>query len=233
MTEAEWLAGTSQPAAMLRYACRHARRRKMILLGCGCCRLVWDHLGPADRAAVEAAERAADGVELTPPGPTAAISDPPDGGVGESVSNAAHNVVWAATHSDLWGGLDRAVGWALTAAARTVGPGELKAALARRRGELCDLFREVVGNPFRPWKVVPTALGGGIIQPDGKKIFVPPAVRDLSICLHAGRAFDRLPVLADAAEECGITDESLLFHLRHDRPHAPGCWAADLLSGRS
>jgi hypothetical protein len=40
-------------------------------------------------------------------------------------------------------------------------------------------------------------------------------------------------VLADALEEVGCTDAGLLGHLRGPGPHVRGCWAVDLLLGRS
>jgi hypothetical protein len=43
------------------------------------------------------------------------------------------------------------------------------------------------------------------------------------------RAFDRLPVLADALEEAGCTDAQLLGQLRGTAPHALGCWALDII----
>jgi hypothetical protein len=46
-------------------------------------------------------------------------------------------------------------------------------------------------------------------------------------------AFDRLPVLADALEEAGCTNADILDHLRGPGPHARGCWAVDLLLGKS
>ena len=43
----------------------------------------------------------------------------------------------------------------------------------------------------------------------------------------------RLAVLADVLEEAGCADAELLGHLRRPGPHVRGCWAVDLLSGRS
>jgi hypothetical protein len=40
-------------------------------------------------------------------------------------------------------------------------------------------------------------------------------------------------VLADLVQEAGWTDAALLGHLRGPGPHAPGCFALDLLPGRS
>jgi hypothetical protein len=42
----------------------------------------------------------------------------------------------------------------------------------------------------------------------------------------------RLAVLADALEEAGCTDASILDHLRSPGPHVRGCWAVDLLLGK-
>src|SRR4051794_18310239 len=45
------------------------------------------------------------------------------------------------------------------------------------------------------------------------------------------RAWDRLPILADALEDAGCGDDRLLEHLRGSRPHAHGCWVLDALLG--
>jgi hypothetical protein len=43
----------------------------------------------------------------------------------------------------------------------------------------------------------------------------------------------RLAVLADMLEEAGCSDPHILGHLRGPGPHVRGCWAVDLLLGRS
>jgi hypothetical protein len=50
--------------------------------------------------------------------------------------------------------------------------------------------------------------------------------------IHAHRAFEDLPALADALEEVGCDCVELLDHLRGGGPHFLGCWALDLLMGR-
>jgi hypothetical protein len=40
-------------------------------------------------------------------------------------------------------------------------------------------------------------------------------------------------VLADALEEAGCTDQTILGHLRGPVPHVRGCWAVDLILGKS
>src|SRR5262249_15499717 len=42
----------------------------------------------------------------------------------------------------------------------------------------------------------------------------------------------RLSVLADALEDAGCSEPSILSHLRSPGPHVRGCWAVDLLLGR-
>jgi hypothetical protein len=55
----------------------------------------------------------------------------------------------------------------------------------------------------------------------------------LAQAIYEGRAFDLLPVLADALEEAGCIHIDLLDHLRGPGPHVRGCWALDLLLDQS
>jgi hypothetical protein len=50
--------------------------------------------------------------------------------------------------------------------------------------------------------------------------------------IYEERAFDRLPVLADALEDAGCADAGLLGHLRGSGPHVRGCCSVDLLLGK-
>jgi hypothetical protein len=43
------------------------------------------------------------------------------------------------------------------------------------------------------------------------------------------RAFDRLPILADALEDAGCTDSDVLAHCRQPGEHLRNCWVVDLL----
>ncbi len=49
---------------------------------------------------------------------------------------------------------------------------------------------------------------------------------------EAERAFDRLPILADALEEAGCDHPDVLAHCRGPGPHARGCWVVDLVLGK-
>jgi hypothetical protein len=53
------------------------------------------------------------------------------------------------------------------------------------------------------------------------------ALRDAIV---AGRAFDRLPILADALEEAGCDHPLILTHLREPSDHTHHCWVVDLLA---
>jgi hypothetical protein len=55
----------------------------------------------------------------------------------------------------------------------------------------------------------------------------------LASAIYAERAFDRLPILADALEEAGCDHPDILAHCRGDGPHARGCWVVDLVLNKS
>jgi hypothetical protein len=62
--------------------------------------------------------------------------------------------------------------------------------------------------------------------------------RDGSIARLAHRigqdlAFDLLPLLADALQDAGCSDEAILNHCRSHEPHVRGCWVVSALSGCS
>jgi hypothetical protein len=82
------------------------------------------------------------------------------------------------------------------------------------------LLRDLFGSPFHP----PPPLEPSLLRwGDG-------AVVKLAQAIYQERAFERLPVLADALEEAGCTDAAILGHCRQPgQPHARGCWVTDLL----
>jgi hypothetical protein len=85
----------------------------------------------------------------------------------------------------------------------------------------CAILHDIFGNPFRP-----VALDPAWLQWDGG------TVRKIAQAIYDDRAFDRLPVLADALEEAGCADRDLLDHCRSGGEHVRGCWAVDLLLGK-
>src|SRR5437588_522811 len=127
MTEIEWY-GCQEPRELQEFLGPRASDRKFRLFAVACCRRLWDRIRPEGRAAVEAAERFADGAET---------------------------------------------------------PQRLRAALALARAAYDE------------------------------------------------RRFGDLPVLADALEEAGCTDEAILAHCRGRGPHARGCWVLDQILDKS
>ena len=51
--------------------------------------------------------------------------------------------------------------------------------------------------------------------------------------IYAERAFDRLPILADALQDAGCDNPDVLDHCRGDGPHARVCWVVDLILGKT
>ncbi|MCU0703401.1 MAG: hypothetical protein MUF18_05360 [Fimbriiglobus sp.] len=83
---------------------------------------------------------------------------------------------------------------------------------------LAHTLREQLGNPFRPYCCEPTWRSETVLA--------------LASAVDGTSAFDRLPILADALEDAGCDERSLLDHLRGPGPHARGCWALDLILNR-
>lgn len=80
---------------------------------------------------------------------------------------------------------------------------------------LCHLLRCIVGNPFRsvPWN---------------PQWFTTNTV-ELARTIRAEMAFERLPILADALQDAGCTEDTILEHCHHPGPHTRDCWVLELL----
>jgi hypothetical protein len=81
-----------------------------------------------------------------------------------------------------------------------------------------DVLRCLFGNPFRAALAAPGWL--------------TPTVRALANGIYDERAFDQLPILADALQDAGGDNPDVLDHCRGAVPHVRGCWVVDLLLGR-
>jgi hypothetical protein len=236
VTEAEWLACTD-PQGMLNWV-RFARspgERKPRLFACACCRRAW-HLrtrGPP-RAAVEAAERYADGLagaaELRHGWSAvrkALRTAPLRTGWEEALTAALH----AATPGPLYPeGAAKAAARALSDDRRLRARWyDLEAAgCPREQAFQCGLLRDLF-TPFGAAAVSATWLTWGT-----------GAVASLALGAYEDRqppsgTLDpaRLAVLADALEEAGCTDADLLNHCRRPGVHVRGCWVVDLRLGKS
>ncbi len=89
-----------------------------------------------------------------------------------------------------------------------------------------QLLRELFGNPFRPVALDLT--------------WRSPATLHLAQAAYDERDLPsgsldpaRLAVLADALESAGCDSAETLDHLRGPGPHVRGCWALDLLLGKT
>jgi hypothetical protein len=51
--------------------------------------------------------------------------------------------------------------------------------------------------------------------------------------IYDERRFEDLPTLADALEEAGCTDPTILSHCRGSGPHTRGCWVVDAILGKT
>jgi hypothetical protein len=98
-----------------------------------------------------------------------------------------------------------------------------QAAHDQEREALCKLLRCIVGNPFRPTPLLPPSV---LARNDGAAVKMATVIYD-------ERAWDRLPILADALADAGCDEAELLGHLRGPGPHSRGCWAVDAILGRS
>jgi hypothetical protein len=214
MTEAEWLA-CNNPLALLSGLPRKVGNRKLRLLGCSCCRrsdivLVHEPL----RRATETAERYADaqaryGDMIQAAKAVEAFS----WGAEESTAVIARGV-WHLVTMGAW--------WNLSPLRRTART--IRALLATEP----SLSPRVVSNarcvfgpiPFRRIRVAPQRLTATIVN--------------LAEGIYEERAFDRLPILADALQEAGCTNDDILDHCRDtSHVHVRGCWVVDLVLGKT
>ncbi len=110
--------------------------------------------------------------------------------------------------------------------ARTEAPRERRKATERRAQ--CDLFRCVFGHLFWQDSILDdTVLDPAILQwNDG-------TVRRIAQAIYDQRAFDHMPILADALEDAGCDNADILNHCRNGGEHVRGCWVIDLLLGKS
>jgi hypothetical protein len=84
-------------------------------------------------------------------------------------------------------------------------------------------LRDVVGlMPFRQ-----------IVLSSDWRARASETVSTLALSIYDNRSFTELPLLADALEDAGCTDAELLGHLRSPGPHVRGCWAVDVVLGKS
>ncbi len=245
MTDKEWGAAGS-PRPMLRYLLGPDRPRvkavavlptvrcsdrKLRLFACACYRRVGHLLpDPRARAAVEVAEQVADGLlpaqELRrAEGLLRQALDALEARWRAAVG--AEHLALLPAYEALALGLvvlrpeaqkaahDTSIN-AYLAAASLTNPDPWPARKAEERAQT-DLLRCLFGNPLRSHALEPA--------------WATSTVTALAEGIYADRAFDRMPILADALEDAGCDNADVLAHCRGDGPHARGCWVVDLILG--
>jgi hypothetical protein len=237
MTEAEWLTFTDLEVPLrggLDQLVEHARRplsqRKLRLFLLACVRRVC-HVFRDRRSlfAVDTAEQFADGLMTweesiaadeqvnNPPNPDCLEPNtwPPQQSPGycaiEALAHAGNCTI------DCFTALQGA-GWAQGALGEDAEAAETVAQAA--------ILRDIFGNPFRPAAISPAWQTPAVVA-------LAQAAYDNRILPAGALASARLAVLADALEEAGCADAELLGHLRGPGPHVRGCWALDLVLGKS
>jgi hypothetical protein len=114
--------------------------------------------------------------------------------------------------------------WATQAAANAAAPDDFLWIwqVAKESGvttaQRANRLRCIFGNPFRPAALDPSWLTETVVA--------------LATGIYQERAFDRMPILADALEDAGCDNADILNHCRQPGEHVRGCWVVDLLTGR-
>jgi hypothetical protein len=209
MTVDEWDA-CDDPATLLEAVRERASDRKLRLFACECCRQLW-HLLPddADRHAVDVAERVAEGVASN--------------AERKAALRAATGMAYFALMADIGQAVNGVRVHAGLGIVRPIAsPGDVQTWQAAP--ELLytphrELLRDIFGNPFRPVAFDPAWRTSTAVA--------------LAKGIYADRAFDRLPILADALQDAGCENADVLDHCRGLGPHARGCWVVDLVLGKA
>ena len=230
MTEEEWLSATD-PTPMLESLRGKASDRKLRLFAVACCYRIWSLLYDVrSRKAVLDTEQYADGlltdeqlVRVYAEAEAAFLQTPDPRPLAALVSaqTLAASAAWGASVSRSEGSMlcpdvpliEMAINTAVQAA---------DTAEYDRQGEerayQCWLVRDIFANPFHPIPLNPSWQTSTVLA--------------LAQGIYEDRAFDRLPILADAHQDVSCDNPDLLNHLRSEGPHTRACWALDLLLNR-
>jgi sugar phosphate isomerase/epimerase len=231
MTEQEWLQATD-PQPMVELLREKASDRKLRLFGVACCRRIYHLLSDErSRRAVEVAERYADGLssrleidnviglaavavhemqasgELAQPWPNDCFAE----------FHAAKAAVWLLSESSCQAAVE-----VLRAINRAPLEYKEEEVVGLERAEQAALLRCLLGNPFRAVCLDPSWLA-----------WQNRTIPIIAWSIYGERGFVDLPILADALEEAGCQDQSILGHCRSGDEHVRGCWVIDCLLGKS
>jgi hypothetical protein len=239
MTEKEWRASTD-PQKMLDRARLSglASQRKQLLFMAACLRRLWPLLlYKGSREAVEVLERAADQVATDEERAAAARAAE---SAAEVARKDADNI--ASPESVSAGAIyaAAAAAWAVHGAFRNADPAFIVCAanLGERGGGvycLPDVQAAMLRDLFGPlpFRLLPPLAPAWLGWNEGTAGRLAEGVSDDRRLPEGTLDPTSLAVLADALEEAGCDQADLLGHLRGPGPHVRGCWAVDLVLGKS
>jgi hypothetical protein len=201
---------------MIRFLADRVTDRKGKLLEAACLRRIW-HLLKTERGrkAVDILERCADG-GATPEQLTEAREDawqstieiPNPEGNQLPETHALGAINFSASLVDMLIRVAEATAWVKVGTPEAVSEPEQRAQ--------CVLVRDIFGNPFRPVMREAAWLTSDVLA--------------LARGIYEERAFDRMPILADALQDAGCNSDDILNHCRDASvTHVRGCWALDLV----
>jgi hypothetical protein len=229
MTEADWLTSTGLDAMLYHLRLKASKRdRKLRLFACALIRMfMWQFLtDERSRRVVEVSERYGDGMVTQEELVTARrAAQAASRSIEESQGGGGQRASWAAGLAAMVApakGAEAAHIWAAGAQFASGGLDATTKVRNRVDRRLCDVLRDLFGNPFRSAAVDPSWL-----------TWNGSTVVTLAQGIYNELAFDRLPVLADALEDAGCDNADILNHCRQPGEHVRGCWVVDLLTGRS
>lgn len=221
MTEQEWLACTDL-TLMSTFLWNRATERKLRLFACACCYRIW-HLIQDERSrkAVLVAERHADGfaterelADAHRQAQEAAKRSPTPGGRRPFDADAVCCLTLPNNETTAYG---FSTYWFRTTAGNAAYAVSIKD-IQIEQSEQLGILHDIFGNPFRPVTL--------------ESSWLTPTVTALAKTIYQDRAFDNLPILADALEEGGCNNAEILGHCRGPEPHCRGCFVVDLLLGK-
>jgi hypothetical protein len=187
------------------------------LFASACCRTVWHLLDrSAGQEAVRVVERYADGeasMQAVEAARAAVWALPGASDPSVYMTATGPSRVYYATITPAHAALPHAYN-----AARNAARYAQEALGLPDQGVYAGLLRDLFGNPFRPVTLNPAWRSSAVLK--------------LAEAIYQERAFDRLPILADALEEAGCTDAEVLSHCRGGGEHVRGCWLVDLVLGK-
>jgi hypothetical protein len=223
MSEEEWITCTTcrDTGKMQDYLPGKGSPRQLRLFACACCRRIEALLSdPRSRRALMVAEQHADGragdeaISAAREEADQAVSD-----IEDATDEGSDGRLYEAALSALWSVIpavtdDGFVELASHAAFYALGSTTEPSAEAEVQGRmLCD----IMDKPPRLSFADPSWL--------------TPNVVGVAKGIYEDRAFDRLPILADALMDAGCFDADILEHCRETGEHVRGCWVVDLVLG--